>query len=812
MVSDLARGTVDRTRLEAYGRRLCAGEGGVFHFPIRHHSPACALHLARAFAEIRPRVVVIEMPADFSGLLPLVLDPETRPPVALVALGEPAAGDVPSVMGYWPLSATAPEFVALRLAAALDARIVLADLPTRARLTEDQAPETGPVVLTDEHALAFSDYARGLVARVGARDFNETWDRLFEARAAEGDWRAFFADVGAHCALGRLTTMDSEMAADGTLARESFMRASLAQAVADAQGATVAVVTGGFHTPALVDIVAPPPLAAEGSAKTYLVRYAHASLDRINGYAAGMPSPRYYERLHASVEAGEARPFEAVATEMLLGLAARLRRDRPGFAPPLPSVIAALEQARGLAALRGLAGPGRCEILDAARSCFLKDEDPRFGSPLMEMLHRELAGEGIGDVPRGAGSPPLVEAVRARARALGFKVEDGQERRRELDIHRKDRHRAASRFLHAMALLETGFGRLVKGPDWTAGLQTGILFEAWTCAWSPPVEGRLVALSGEGDSLEQVAMTLLRRRAIALSEAGESRDSAAAARLVLVAAQAGIAAAQGALLPYLAEAIATDPDFARVVACLGTLDGLWSGRRVLGLTGAPALEPLRKACYRRAIDLMPNLADAAPERVAAAASALAGLGHILDTGGAEFDREVFDEAVAALLARALPPLIEGVVGALAHLAGRLDGASLADRVAGALAGAVVDPAERVAPLAGLILVQPALLRHCAAILPGIDTAFEAMDEADFLEILPHLRFALTALDPHETDDLAARIAAMKGIAGPLLRPTGDLTEAELLANAGCSRELEALLIDDGLGDWFGPPVSQALPA
>ncbi len=283
----------DRAAMLAYGRRVVSGAGGVFHFPIRHHSPACALHLARALHEIRPRAVVVEMPADFAPVLPLILDPATRPPVAVVSVQAEAGEGGPSVIGYWPLSATAPEWVALQTAAALGARTVLADLPAQRRLDLPDAAGGGPAVLTDERPLAYSDYAQGLVARLGARDFNEAWDRLCESRAAEADWRGFFADVGVHCALGRRTASAASMAADGTLAREAYMRAALAAAVAE--GGPIAVVTGGFHTSALLDPPdeAPPPEPrSPPPSRAYLVRYAHASLDRINGYGAGMPSPR----------------------------------------------------------------------------------------------------------------------------------------------------------------------------------------------------------------------------------------------------------------------------------------------------------------------------------------------------------------------------------------------------------------------------------------------------------------------------------------------------------------------------------------
>ena len=473
----------------------------------------------------------------------------------------------------------------------------------------------------------------------------------------------------------------------------------------------------------------------------------------------------------------------------------------------MPSLVAALRQARDLADLRGLPGPGRSELLDAACSCFVKDEDPRT-SPVMQLLHRELTGEGLGSVPRAAGSPPLVEAVRARARALGFKVDDGQERQRDLDLHRKDRHRAASRFLHLLDLLGTGFGRFVQGPDWAGGSRgRALLIESWSYAWSPPVEGRLVELSGEGGTPERVGLAVLQQRAAALQDAGQGRDAAAAARLVLLAAQAGLAQAQGALAALLADAVAADPDPVRIVRCLRILDGLWGGQRVLGLTGSDVLAPLRAACYRRAVDLLPDLAHVTPERVRDAAEALAGLHHMLEDGPAAgvepLDRELFDEGVAALLRHDVPPLIGGVVAAVAHVSGRQDAPGLAASVCGALAGAACDPADRAAPLSGLVMVQPTLLRRCAPLLDGLDAVLEAMAEERFLQVLPHLRLALTALDPFETDDLAARIAALKGLSGPLLTPGAPFTEAEMLANARQSEELRALLAADGLEAWHG---------
>ena len=53
--------------------------------PVRHHSPAAALQVARLIRERRPRAVLVEGPADGTDLIPLLLDGETAPPVALYA-------------------------------------------------------------------------------------------------------------------------------------------------------------------------------------------------------------------------------------------------------------------------------------------------------------------------------------------------------------------------------------------------------------------------------------------------------------------------------------------------------------------------------------------------------------------------------------------------------------------------------------------------------------------------------------------------------------------------------------------------------
>ena len=45
------------------------------YFPIRHHSPACAWHVARLIRALSPSVILIEGPASFNPLIPTILAP-----------------------------------------------------------------------------------------------------------------------------------------------------------------------------------------------------------------------------------------------------------------------------------------------------------------------------------------------------------------------------------------------------------------------------------------------------------------------------------------------------------------------------------------------------------------------------------------------------------------------------------------------------------------------------------------------------------------------------------------------------------------
>ena len=819
--------------------RLEHADAGVYFAPVRHHSPACAAALRAMIAETGPKQVLIEAPHNAEPLIPILLDPATRPPVAIVVLEmedalrrqSDSGGGVPErerqsrAVSYYPFCAHSPEYVAMAEAASRGARLSFIDLPTgAARQASRLAPRMS---LTDEQIVSMSSYVAELCRRTGCRDHNELWGRLFEQRLGADDWRTFFSACGVYGAASRATVSEAALEADGTLAREAFMAAQLHDALALPMR-PILVVTGAMHTPALVAALQEngaakrkSKAAANGAGaietKSYVIRYGFRELDRLNGYAAGMPSPAYYQHLWQAAEAGKAGTalWRDVAANLLTGFTARLAAERPDLVPPLPSVANALEQAMRLAELRGNRGPGRQDLIDACASAFVKEETTA-GAPVMAELERFLAGEEIGDVPPSAGSPPLVEAVRAQARRLGFSLEFASRKKRELDVYRNRRHLAASRFLHAMAFLETGFGTRTGGPDFLGGYTRDILFETWMAAWSPMVEARLIELSPDGDTLEAVARRRLLAEASELEEQGQGHNASAGVKLLLTACLIGLQGEVHAIATVAGAQIEADADLASVTKALSELFLLWRSRAMLGLTELPAVEELIGAAYRRALYLLEDIANTSEDRLRPVLGGLAALREVVASAADEakaVDGELFFEAVVRLLGMTMPPLLDGALAALAYLSGHRSDAFLVARIRGSLAGAYVNPADRIAALNGMIAMTRELLWRTPGLLQEIDGIVAGLDEEEFLNCLPHLRLCFSALNPGETDTVAERIAALRGADRGALAPgvTYGIGEVEVAENLALAAALKRQLDGDGLGHWFADNPAASLP-
>ncbi|MBE1874189.1 DUF5682 family protein [Myceligenerans pegani] len=879
-------------------------ERGVHLAPVRHHSPACAVAVRRAIEELRPATVLIEGPEEYTRLLPELLHEDTRPPVALLSL--PEGHGSPGGASFYPLASFSPEWVALRTASETGAVIRFCDRPSAERDRPTTAPATavapgdggipaptaerhdapdpapavgpdgGPAIgpetpaehdpfartLMSERYLAHSRSVAALARRLGCRDHDELWDHLFETRSPAGlaDWRTTFDDVFAWAALSRLDYEDEVLAADGSLDREARMSARAAEAAGP-----VLVVTGAFHTLAIAEALAGLPegepvrgrwpeggYGPQATGDAWLIRYDHERLDGLRGYGAGMPSPGFYERLHAAGGPG-------IATQVLVDVA-RAAGER-GHQVSTPQVAAAAVAASRLADLRMRPHPGRTDVLDAITSCFVTD-DGGIGPerPLGLAIAEVFGGREVGRVPSGAAVPPLVRDARERVRAVGLDIDATVPRTARLDARRTPAHRARRQVLALLDLLDCGFGRQVTGPDHVAGRGLGLIGEEWEYCWTPVVEARLVELSHLGATVEAAAVTVLRQAEEGLREAGAQAAADGAATLVARAAVVGLTAHLPRLVDLLARTLDTDRDLGSVVAGARRLLGLWRSRVELGLVAAPD-GPDDTTWDERPASALPGGTtrpdepggrSPADELLALVAQALATAAYLVaDVGRVGPDDE--EAAVASVLelralardanrawggddaarpptghgpgvrnvaagqepasavARELArlrddegaaPAVRGALLAVGAVDGDVPDDVLVARVRGALRPGA-DPALAVRFLGGVLRAAPDLLLHTPELFDAVDGAIRDLTPDAFLAVLPDLRRGFTWLRPTETHRLAERVAERTGSRAADVDVRVRIDENDLAAGLAVERELAAVLARDGLAHWSG---------
>ena len=826
------------------------GEAGVHLVPIRHHSPACALALSALLEEVRPATVLIEGPVEYADLLPSLHDPRTVPPVALLSLGERTAS-------YYPLAEFSPEWVALRWAGEHGAEAVFIDRSARLREDDDPRSDTrgdarGGVARTlqAERYLARSRSLDALARRLGCRDHDEVWEHLFEDRATADirSWRDFFSDTLAWAGLARLDVEREVLDTDGTHAREAVMAAALrrylpessASTGADGKGseapaAPVAVVTGGFHTMALLDCLDATEHAAwlpeaqpQPGGPAWLIRYDYARLDALRGYGAGMPSPGLWQRAWrartgagplagsgtgsprakrrtaraAPESAGAARAF---AITVVIDVATALR----GLGEPLGTaqVLATVEQAMRLAALRGRAWPGRCDILDALTSCLVKDETGLSGN-LGAAVASVLAASDVGEVPEGIATPPLVRQVRDRLRAARFIIDDSVEHRVSLDTSRRPRHRERRELLARLRFVGSGFAHQISGADLVSGTGMGQFLEEWVYSWTPMVEAALVRMAQEAPDLDVLVRTRLAQRLT-----GELNAEALVA-LVSELAVMGLGTEAGDVCDRLENSLGRLSDLGELVEALHRLAGLIESTSRLRLNDAGAR--IRSILHRgdamiaRCVSDLVGLED---QEATGAVDALISVRDLIIRSAGDDERA--DEAAQGAGFGAVLREIEvlrrnrdaaaSLVGCATGIAASVRVLSEEEAVHAVLTHLAVgaDPARAADFIVGLVRTAPDVLLRSPDAVEAVTGALTRLDDRAFVAALPDLRRAFTTLRPMETHRLAGMVAQLVGTAASDLDTVWTVNPAHAALGAQLERDLVASLERDGLGEWSG---------
>ncbi|WP_326584961.1 DUF5682 family protein [Streptomyces sp. NBC_00481] len=707
-----------------------------------------------------------------------------------------------------------------RPGAAADRPEEAADGPGPARDTRSALADAAPLVSP-------TAFAAALTAAGTGRDGDDLWDRCVEVLAPGCAPEAIRrAALGVGWALRR----DAESAGGVPpvdLAREAHMRDTIARAAAG--GRRVAAVIGAFHAPALTDVAgavgtsadssgaesaasAPLAVGAASGARgaglvgehppvvTSLVPYAFDLLDSRSGYPAGIRDPRWQQAVFTA--GGDPELLHGAAARAITDVCRELRAA--GHTAGTGEATETLRMACDLASLRGLAAPGRGEVLEALTAVMGQGEPLGRGRALARALEVVLVGTDRGRIAPGtprSGLGPSVEAELAALRLPG--PDDPAARELRLDPLRSALDGRREILLQRLAVCGAGYGEAVE----VAGTGDGTaLTTRWRLSWTPAVPVRLDLAGIRGVTAALAAEGTLRE-----TFRREASDGGPTCALVL----AGLRAAARCDLPALvadrlADAAAVLPAAATLPELLEALDLLEALRRghLPGSTpeGRRSAAELAVDLLEAAVRALPGLAGSDQPEDAAALVALA------SRAGEHRLGLRMDDALGTL-ARTGSPLIQGAALA-ARVLLDLDAADVLGARAAGWIDTATGPEGRLAlarRLTGLLSGAAPLLQSAPTALDPLLDRIDTLTDQGFLDRLPALRGGFDTLTPAGRDRLLDTVTERLGDRLDLsLTASPTLLALWTAADAAGLAAVDSLRLPTGT-DTVEPPTSTGVP-
>ncbi|MCI0700916.1 MAG: DUF5682 family protein [Planctomycetia bacterium] len=769
----------------------------LYWFPVRHHSPSTARHVANAIRARKPKVVFVEGPFESNRLIPFITDSATAPPIAIYSsyrddnnvLGlngvASAAPDIPARFAVWyPLTSYSPEYVTMKTAAAIDAEVVFIDLPHHA-LVRRHAPAPAPAgppptrnapppgAQNEDRLLTSSGFYRRLAEAAGFKCWDEAWDTLFESPHTT-DHEAFRREMATFCCAARATADDTPMYAQDTIQRERHFMRTIRDTLAakKLKPEDAMVVCGGFHL--FLDRAdnTPPPDCPDGTVYTTVVPYSYFRVSEMAGYGAGNRAPQFYQTCFDLVADGRASD---IAMEHAIAV---LRQMRKGGDPlSTADAIAVTHHAGMLARLRGRGHATLDDIHDALITCCCKGNPNEEGTKLRGAMDSAGIGNRIGKVTSKLGRLPIVNDFHTQLSDLELGEVLGKEKKMAVKLDKREPLAARrSAFFHRLNYLKVPFCNMTNdGGDFS-----GTLFrEHWQLKWDPRTEPDLIEQNLYGDTVEAAALAHLRE---AMAQAGTNAGRTCAQLLEAVDMDMPdlVQAAEDAC----GEAIDTDPSFvsqAQALMCLGRLDqyAVFRGLR------RNVLEDLLTRCYDRACFALPNAAAVPEEEQQPVVNALISVAEVVQRANSErFDRDLFAEAARNAAAQSPVPFLRGAFLGLLCEIRELPACALAAEVSGLAQAAVEQMVTAGDLLDGMLAVsRTSLMLGADALVAAVDELLRAAEWDPFLVMLPRLRAAVERLSNAQKDSLAAVVARRYGLSGveDVRAMTGSLGATALVA-------------------------------
>jgi hypothetical protein len=514
-------------------------------FGVRHLSPAAAWHLRQLLDRVRPKLVLIEGSDDADELIPHIVSPKSKLPIAILAY----TADTPVRTFVYPLATYSPEYQALVWSQEHKAKARFMDLPSSiflglyerddgtgvldkdkpdsrkkddAKPDQDDDDDSGEATSPSQPAQTRRSVYDKIAQLAGEPNYETYWERHFEQlRVADSYLNAAHAYGAELRALEDFSTRD----AAENLVREAYMRRKIQQALAEGfKPEQIVVVTGAFHASALGP--EQPPMTDEElgtlrrrDSRMTLMPYSFFKLSTQSGYGAGNHAPAYFEMVWDRFQQSDRSDgsdstapsdHRALPTLFLTKVVRELRES--GTFRSTAEVIEGVRLAAAMADMKHSA-PTLRELQDAAVT-LLGQGDP---AVVRESLLRVEVGTAIGSLAKGVSQTSIQDDFYrelSRLKLDQFKTTV----RRELDLDLRENRRVKSQeaafldlhrssFLHRLDVLEVPFAQKVEVRQ-----EATTWAEGWALQWSPEAEIAIVEAVLLGETIELAVAVKFKQR------------------------------------------------------------------------------------------------------------------------------------------------------------------------------------------------------------------------------------------------------------------------------------------------------------
>lgn len=746
----------------------------ILFFPIRHHSPACSYHLLKVIDEYKPDCILVEGPKNADKLIPVLTDEKTVLPIAFYYFYKDSEKlineDGDDYKCYYPFLNTSPEYNALLSAKKLNIDCGFIDLPY-GEILINTAENTGLRTereissYNDDYYLSENKVFKALCEKTGLRSFEEFWEKFFEIDSLYINTDDFAAKMLSYCYLMRQNTLQEEMQKDGCLVREKFMAMNIVEAAKSHR--RVLVVTGGFHTAGLYELVnsdkKPEKIKlhnfSEKTQNVYAMAYSFEAADALNGYASGMQNPGFYNNVWQKITKKRELSkipddvYNTTVLETLLKCAKKSNKEN--LLITMSDISSAVTMYDGLAAMRDKKAPGLYELYDSVQSCFVKGELNAASDIPLRILSKVATGNEIGKLCDTADKVPLLKNFEDLCEKYKLKINNIIEQKVELDIFSKSTHMEISRFLYRMNFLETGFAKRIKGADIINNTDRSRIRELWSYKRSVSTDAALIDASAYGATVQEVCTIVSARRL------RDEQKCCNAAKLYVECFLMGIDISEK-FSEKMNDIIIKDGDFFSVGKAVYYFNMLNSLKKLYDSENLTT-EYFLTRCFQKIIIMLPSMINVNAEYSQECIKICKLLYNLVSDSILQNEYITLFDTFKIMIEKDNPePALYGAILGLLYGSDISYKSHISSALNGYLTGSNEMRKKGAVFLRGLFCTARDIVLVGNEFISITDNLIKTLSIEDFMEVLPEFRLAFSYFTPSEIDNIAEKVALLYG--------------------------------------------------